>query len=65
MIKQNFMIIIKSRERFYHHKLSRSCMVVVINEHHVSCITAGVEGKCKFKENECFDEMNQSKTDAF
>ena len=59
------MIIAKSRERFYHYKLSQPCTVVVINEYHVSTIAAGVKGTCKCKENECFDEMNQSKTDAF
>ena len=59
------MIIIESRERFYHYKLSRPCTVAVINEYHVSTIAADVEGTCKCKENECFDEMNQSKTDAF
>ena len=59
------MIITKRREQFYHHKVSRSCTVVVINEHHVSAIAAGVEGTYKCKENECFDEMNQSKSDAF
>ena len=59
------MIIAKSRERFYHYKLSQPCTVVVINEYHVSTIAAGVAGRCKCKDNECADEMNQSKTYAF
>ena len=59
------MIIIKSLEQFCLYKLSRSVTVVVANEYYVSAIAAGAEGRCKCKEGQCFDEMNQSKTDAF
>ena len=59
------MIIIDVSEQFYHYKLSRTFTVVVIYKYHVSAIPAGVEGRCRCEEKEHFDEINQSKTDAF
>ena len=40
-------------------------MVGVINEHDVSTIPNGVEGRCRCKKEERFGENNQSKIDAF
>ena len=66
---QDFYIIMKkvkeSQEWFYQCKLSRPSTVVIIKKYHVSTIAAAIKGRCKFKENECLDEMNQSETDAF
>ena len=59
------MIIIKFQEQFYHYKTSRPCTVGVINEYHVSIIPAGTQRRFRFKDNERFDEINQSKTDQF
>ena len=59
------MIIIKVSQQFYHYKLSPPGKVGAIHERHVFTILAGVKGRCRCKEKVCFDEINQSKTDAF
>ena len=59
------MIIIKIQERFYHSIFSKPCTVVVINEYHFWFIITGVKERCRCKQKECFDDMNQSKTDTF
>ena len=59
------MIIIQFQEQFYHYKTSRPCTVGVINEYHVSIILARVQWRCRCKDNERFDDINQSKIDGF